>query len=183
DLPARARQSTERAARADSDRGLRFRLHTFENADDVINTRRRVSGRGATAHWLDRCARHTQSGRLGTLRNSFSLAVPTLSGNRLDVSRRLRSRRHPDAARRRAGRPRHRATDRRLHADAVAGEFAADGDGNVRTGLLRGSNRARVGFSLQQSTSGIFDVTTTSAALTTGVSTLLAAAVSLDGFE
>ena len=49
--------------------------------------------------------------------------------------------------------------------------------------LLRWSDRARTAFSLQQSSGGIFDVTTTSATLVAGVSTLLAAAVYLDGFE
>ncbi len=132
----------------DSDRRLRLRLHATENAHDVINTRRCVSRRSAAPDRLDRGARHNQSRRLGSICHSLSLAVSTLSGNRVDVSRRLRPRRHSDAARRRAGRPRHRATDRRLHAHAAAGKFAADRHGNVRTCLLRGSDRARLVVSL-----------------------------------
>src|ERR1043165_840005 len=101
----------------------------------------------------------------------------------MDVSRRLRTRRHLDAARRRTGRQSDRTTDHRLHANAVARKSAADSAGNVRTDLLHRSDRARTAFSLQQSTGGIFDVTATCAAPVAGVSTLLAAAVYLDGVE
>src|SRR6185295_19029860 len=118
-----------------------------------------------------------------TICDSVSLAVPTLSGNRVDVSRGLQSRRHPDASGRRTRRSCHRATDCRLHADVVAGEFASNRDGNVRQGLFRGSHRARTAVSLQQSTCGIFDVTPTRASLVAGVSTLPAALVYLNGLE
>ncbi len=140
-------------------------------------------GRGAAVDRMDRGARIDQSRSLDAVCDSVSLAVPTLSGDRVDVSRRLQPRGHSDAAGRRTRRPRDRATDRRLHADVAAGEFAADSDGNVRKDLFRGSHRARTAVSLQQSSCGIFDVTATSAPLVAGISTLFAAAVYLDGFE
>src|SRR6185369_2914766 len=80
-------------------------------------------------------------------------------------------------------RPRYCATDRRLYADALAGEPAADLDGNVRTNLLRRSHCARTAISLQQSASGIFDVAATRTPSVARISTLLAATVYLDGFE
>ena len=126
---------------------------------------------------------NVESRRLDTVCDSVSLAVSTLSRDRVDVSRRLQSRRHPDAAGGRTRRPRHRATDRRLHVDVVAGEFIADVDGNVRQGFISWGNRARTAISLQQSARGILDVTATCAPLVAGISTLLAAAVYLDGFE
>ena len=65
----------------------------------------------------------------------------------------------------------------------VAGKPAAYVNGNVRTNLLRWSHCARAPFSLQQSAGGIFDVAATRTPFVAGISTLLAAAVYLDGFE
>src|ERR1700722_12729548 len=84
---------------------LSFHLHAAQTSYAAVHSRWSISWRYASADRLGCCARQTRSGSLGALWNSFSLAIPALYGDCLDVSRRLRSRRIFSFAVERAARP------------------------------------------------------------------------------
>ncbi len=107
---------------------LRRHLHAAQALHHPGHIHRRISRRHGPHAGLDRRARtHRVAGR-GAVRHSLCLAVPSLHGHRLALSRRLRPRRHPHVARRPARRLVHRgrgAVLRRGHDSRQPGALVA----------------------------------------------------------
>ena len=101
--------------------GYLFGLHAAENENFAVDNGRGISRRRAAADWLGRRTRRLSLEAWVLVCDSVSLAVSTFPRDRLDVSRRLRSRRNSHAAGGGARRPRDCATNRGLYGDAVAG--------------------------------------------------------------
>src|SRR5215470_983496 len=182
-LLTRTGQSVERSPRSDGHCRLSICLYAAENEDLALNLNRRLSWCGTTIDWVDCCARHNQSRRLGTLCDSLSLAVSAFPGHRLDVSRRLWTGRHPDATGCGTGRTRHRPTDRRLHTNVDTCQLVAGSARHVREALFLRRHCAWSAFSLQQCSGGILHVAAARATSAFGFSSLFAAVVFLDGPE
>ena len=73
-------------------------VHAAEKAHRLGHRCRRISGSDSSDDWMGRRYRHFGSRRLAALRDSIFLAISAFLRHRLDVSRRLRPRGHPDAA-------------------------------------------------------------------------------------
>ena len=77
---------------------LSLYLHAAQAAFASFHRHRRAARGHAAADGLCRIARIAHSRSLDPVRDSFHLAIPSFSCHCLDVSRRLRAGRHPDAA-------------------------------------------------------------------------------------
>ena len=95
------------------------------------------SGRIAARDRLGGGNRRSRDRSLGVVPHRFPLAVPPLSGDRLDLSRRLRQSRVQDAAVRRPPRSRYRAPGRGVRLGPDSGRALAGGRGPLRPILLR----------------------------------------------
>src|ERR1700752_2642543 len=140
----------ERSARVDGNRRLSFRLHTAQNEELSFNSCWRFSG-SRTA--IDRLGSRTRNDRrwgLGPFCNSFSLAISTLSCDRLDVPRRLHARGHSHASRSRAGWSRNSTANSCLHIDVAPGQFASDGTWHVGGRLFHRRDGPSPTLSLRQ---------------------------------
>ena len=80
-----------------------LRLHAAQDADVALHDRRRVPRRPAPRHRMGGRARPDRAGRGRPLRDPLPVADPALPRHRLDLSRGLRARRSPHAARARSG--------------------------------------------------------------------------------
>src|SRR6185503_10408844 len=73
-------------------------VYADEVADPSFDSRRRAPRRGTAADGIRRFERHADPRSVEPVLHPFHLAVSSFPGDRLDVSRRLRPRRHSDAA-------------------------------------------------------------------------------------
>ena len=118
---------------------------------------------------------------MGAVRDFVSVAVSTLSGDRLDVSRRLRARRDSDASCGRAARTDNGPADRPLHADALTRQSAPDNAGPVWPNLSLRRDRFGIAISIQQHSRSAFAVAARSKKTITGLGHLSAIAFCVDG--
>ncbi len=81
---------------------LLISVYAAQTHHAALYSRRRLAGSYAPAHRLGRGIGEIEPGGIHTLRNAVPLAISSLHGHRMDVSRRLRPGRLPDSARRRA---------------------------------------------------------------------------------
>jgi len=75
--------------------GLSLLLHSPQTKDATVHSGWRISRRDASSNRLGRGVRQAGLPSMDPLRNPFSLAVPALHGDRVDVPRRLRPHRLP----------------------------------------------------------------------------------------
>ena len=122
---------------------LRRRLHAAQIPHHARHLHRRISRRHGPAAGLDRRARPHRVARRRPLRHPLRLAVPALHGHRLALSRRLRPRRHPHAARRPARWLVHRRRSARLRHHHDSGLAAALVLRHLRPHLRRRRARPR----------------------------------------